>query len=134
MPAKSIKSLNKAKLDRPFDARTLREAEKIARGYRIIIEYTDGEYYGSALELPNVMADGKTRAACLRATQEAITVAVATMLEHGQEPPNPSIADRRSEQINVRLTPLEKLRLEEASRQLGYRGLSDFIRAKALES
>jgi hypothetical protein len=35
---------------------------------------------------------------------------------------------KRPAQINVRLTPEEKLLLEETARQEGFKGLSDFIR------
>ncbi|QNN23692.1 type II toxin-antitoxin system HicB family antitoxin [Planctomycetales bacterium ZRK34] len=99
----------------------------------MIIEFEDGEYYGSTLEMPYVMADGKTTAACVDATLEALTTAVATLLENDQEPPASSSDNKRSEQVNVRLTAMEKMRLEEASRRQGFRGLSDYIRNKALE-
>jgi uncharacterized protein (DUF1778 family) len=36
-------------------------------------------------------------------------------------------------QVNVRLTPDEKLALEEAASQLGYQGISDFLRAAGLD-
>jgi uncharacterized protein (DUF1778 family) len=54
------------------------------------------------------------------------------MLERGQAPP--AAAGRRTEQVNIRLTPEEKLTLEEESERKGFRGLSDFVRAAALAS
>jgi hypothetical protein len=35
--------------------------------------------------------------------------------------------------VDVRLTTEEKARLEESSRQAGFRGVSDYVRFKALE-
>ena len=44
-----------------------------------------------------------------------------------------SASDRtRTEQVNVRLTSEEKLLLEEAAKNKGSRGLSDFIRTTTL--
>jgi len=80
--------------------------------------------------MPTVFADGQTPDACVRAVREALTVAVATMLENGKRPP--TSANRRSVQVNIRLTPDEKLALEEAASRMGFKGLSDFIRHAAL--
>jgi len=85
------------------------------------------------VELPNVYADGKTPELCYKAVQEALLIAVATMLECGQRPPVPACAAKRSLQVNVRLTPEEKSLLSDASSLLGFSGLSDFIRNAALE-
>lgn len=41
---------------------------------------------------------------------------------------------KRTQQVNVRLTPEEKVILEGTARRKGFEGLSDFIRAAALES
>lgn len=130
---KRSKKTSKGKaLDRPFTAAVLKRAKAIAQQYRIILEIEDGEYYGRGFEMPYVMADGKTAASCYKATYEALVAAVATMIENGDAPPAPSSDEKRSEQVNVRLTAMEKARLEEASRQQGFRGLSDYIRSKAL--
>jgi hypothetical protein len=40
----------------------------------------------------------------VRATREALTVTVATLLESGQTPPPPASENKRTEQVNVRLT------------------------------
>jgi len=61
-------------------------------------------------------------------------VAVATMIECGQRPPQPASAGRRVEQVNVRLTAEEKLLFTNAARNLGFKGISDFIRSTALNS
>src|SRR5690349_2459476 len=114
MSAKSPSS--RRKIDRPFARDILDRARKIAATYQILIKFEDGEYYGRGLEMPFVMNDGKTADDCVRATREALTTAVATLLESGEVPPSPASEHKRTEQINIRVTPEEKLLLEEAAR------------------
>jgi predicted RNase H-like HicB family nuclease len=129
----SSKSAKRSKaIDRPFDPEILRRARKIADSYQIILHYEDGEYYGRGLELPNVMNDGKTPDECVAATRDILTTAVAYMLEIGETPPPPASEKKRTEQINVRLTTEERLVLEEAARNKGFRGISDFVRIASL--
>jgi hypothetical protein len=82
--------------------------------------------------MPFVMNDGKTPDECVRATREALTTAVATLLESGEVPPSPASQHKRTEQINVRVTPEEKLVLEEAARSRGFRGIGDYVRSNSL--
>lgn len=89
-------------------------------------------YIGSTIELPLVMGGGKSVAACAKDVLEATIAAVATMLEAGQSPPTPAREGKRDQQVNIRLTAEEKMRLEEASRREGFRSLSDFLRASGL--
>ena len=126
-----LKSSSK-KIDRPFDPAILRRAREIAGSYQIILHFEDGLYFGRGLELPTAMNHGKTPDECVRATREILTTAVAYMLESGQTPPSPASENKRTEQINVRLTPEEKLFLEEAARTKGFRGISDFVRSASL--
>ena len=122
---------NAARLDRPFDAAILGRAEGIAKGYRIIIEQDDDiGFIGRSLELPNTFADGSTPAECYISTMEATVGVVAFMLESGEHPPNPG--GKRDVQMNVRLTTEEKLQIEEEAHRKGFRGVSDYVRAKAL--
>jgi predicted RNase H-like HicB family nuclease len=130
--AKSKNSLGK--LDRSFGPDLLKRARQIAEQYRIVIKHADGEYYGQALELPGAMNDGKTPGECLQNTIDIVTTTIATMLESGQIPPLPASDERRDEQVNVRLSKLEKLTFEEAARSRGFRGVSDFMRAATLSS
>jgi predicted RNase H-like HicB family nuclease len=131
----SAKSKNKsARIDRPFSAEVLERARQIAERYRIIIRHEDGEFYGQALELPGAMNDGKTPAECLDKTIDIVVTTIAALLEQGRIPPLPSSDERRDEQVNVRLSKLEKLTFEEAARSRGFRGLSDFMRAATLSS
>jgi predicted RNase H-like HicB family nuclease len=129
----SVKSKNSStKINRPFDAALLRRAREIISGYQIILHFEDGLYYGRGLELPTAMNHGKTPDACVRATRDILTTAVAYMLESGQTPPAPASENKRTEQINIRLTPEEKMTLEEAARSKGFRGISDYVRSASL--
>lgn len=119
-------------IDRPFDPAILERARAIADRYRLIIEIEDDEYWARAVEMSMVFGDGKTPNECVENTREALTSALATMIEAGEEPPSPASEEKRTEQVNVRLTKIEKHMLEEASRGSGFRGLSDFIRATML--
>jgi len=99
--------------------------------YRIILEPDEKlGYVGSAIEMPTVFANGGTPDACVKAVREALAVAVATMLELGKRPPVGR--GQRTQQVNVRLSPDEKLALEAAAAQMGFKGLSDYVRAAAL--
>lgn len=135
---KPLRKVAKAKLDpaRPFDPELWRKAERIANRYSIVIREepdVDG-YLGRGVEFFYVMGDGRTPEACIAQTREALTLVVATMLEDGQTPPPPATEEVRTEQVNVRMSGIEKLLIEEASRSRGYRGISDFMRAAALAS
>ncbi|MEM1353358.1 MAG: hypothetical protein AAGC44_02195 [Planctomycetota bacterium] len=127
------KRKTKAELTKPFDKKVLAKAKKIAAQYTIIIHFEDEEYYGRTLEMPFVMADGPTPERCMTEVLEATIAAVAYILEEGEVPPQAASAEKRSAQVNIRLTAQEKFRLEHAARQAGFRGLSDFVRYAALD-
>lgn len=110
------------------------EAKRLAAAYQIILQFEDGEWYGRGLELPNVFGDGKTPEACVDDTREALAGAVALLLEQGQRPPAPATTGQRTEQVNVRLTAEEKVLLEASAKRKGFTGLSDFVRAAAIEA
>lgn len=138
MPAKCSKSSKKSKgsdaaLDRPFDPALEERARQLAERYRLVLE-PDIEvgFVGRGLEMPTVFADAPTPDECVRAAREALTAAVATMLEMGLRPPAPVAKGMRQAQINVRLTAEERLILEDSARRAGFRGVSDFVRAAAL--
>lgn len=127
-------SKSRKKTDAPFDAALWKRATDIASGYKLMIQKDpDVGYFGQALEMPFVMADGSTIAKCAANTLEAMTAAVATLLENGKQPPLPSNAEKRTAQINIRVTEEEKLRLEEAAQRQGFRGISDYMRSAALK-
>ena len=124
-------SAKRKSVECPFDPKVLSQARSIVGDYRLVLE-PDEELglIGSAIELPTVFADAKTPDACVKATREALTVAVATLLELGKRPP--SGRHQRTQQVNIRLTPDERLVLEEEASRLGFKGVSDFVRAAAL--
>jgi len=113
----------------------LREAEKLVDGYKIVIEPNEkAGFVGSAIEFPTAFAKGETRQKCLKATKEVLTAAVATMIHLGGTPPAPASAQRRTAQVNVRLTPTEKDLMTRAAADRGFKGLGDFLRAAAMTS
>jgi predicted RNase H-like HicB family nuclease len=131
----SVKKSRELPLDRPFTPQILKRAKEIAEQYTVILQPDpDLGYLGRGLEFPYAMDDGQTPDECVRKTREAFVAVVATMLEKGEVPPPPATEHRRQEQINIRVTPEEKLLLEEAARSKGFRGISDFIRAASLAS
>jgi predicted RNase H-like HicB family nuclease len=118
-----------------FKPGLLEKGRLLAGQYRIVLQPSSEkrDYLGWCLEMPGVMAEGSTPAKCLAETQEAIAEAIATLLETGQQPPAPyGQREVRTAQINIRVTPEEKLLLEEAGRQRGFNAVSDFVRTAAL--
>jgi len=128
----SVKSKNSEAVDRPFAPSVMARAKKLADQYQIVLTYEDGEWFAHGLELATVFADGKTVAKCVKNIRDALAATVATMLEQGQTPPVPARSGVRSEQVNIRLTLEERTVIEEAAKQRGFRGLSDFVRAGAM--
>jgi predicted RNase H-like HicB family nuclease len=122
----------KADVRRPFDPRILARAKQIAAGYQVVMWTEDGDYYGRGVELPSTFGDGPTPDACMKDTREALTVTVAYMLERGEAPPPAASEEKRTEQINLRVTAEEKLRLETLARQQGFKGVADYLRAQGL--
>lgn len=120
------------KLNREFDSKILAQSRKIAKKYEVIMSFEDGEWYGKGLEMPLVFGDGKTPDECIKNTKEALTGAIAHLLEVGEVVPAPASEGKRTEQVNVRLTVEERAILGAAARSQGFRGLGDFLRAKAL--
>ena len=131
MSAKSKKSAKA--IDRPIDAGVMAKAKAIAQEYQVILACDDGHWYGRGLELPNIHGDGKTAGQCVENTREAFGGWVAYLLEEGQRPPTPAREGTRTMQVNVRLTAEEKALLEVTAKRKGFSGLSDFVRAAAME-
>ena len=134
MPARSKRSSKSKTLDRPVKPEVWNVARRVAEQYQVVLHQENRHWYGRGLELPYVFGDGGTPAKCLENTREAFAVAVAHLLEQGERPPTPASEGTRTQQVNVRLTADEKLLLETVANRKGFKGLSDFIRAAALES
>jgi predicted RNase H-like HicB family nuclease len=119
-------------IDAPFDPAVLKRARTIAAGYRIVLEPSETlGYVGSSIEMPGVFDAGKTPDECFKKTRDALMYAVATMIEAGERPPTGKA--KRTMQVNIRLSPEEKYQLEAAAARLGFRAISDFLRAAGLE-
>jgi hypothetical protein len=118
---------------RPVAPEALRRARTIADSYQIVVRLEDGQYAGRGLEYPECVGFGATAAAAVEETRAAMVAGVAVMLERGQTPPPPASEGARTEQVNIRFSAEEKLALETAARQRGFRGISDYIRAVTLE-
>jgi len=129
--ARSRKSSGKGKgvRRRRLDPALLERARKIAESYQVVMWFEDGEWYGRGLELPLTMDDGKTPDECMAKMRAAMASTVAVMLEDGLAVPPPASDNIRNEQVNLRVTSYEKLRLEAAA---GADGISDFVRTAAL--
>ena len=128
LPKKRLKAI-----DRPFHPNVLRHARELAATYQVVMWEEDGEYFGRGVELPGTMNDGATPDECMRKTRESFVTTVAYMIEQGETPPPPATTNVRTEQVNVRLTANERLAIETAAKQNGYAGLSDYMRAAALQ-
>ena len=122
-----------SRIDRPFAPDILRQARNIAAQYGIVIRReADSGFVGESVELPLNVGVGDTVEECLSETREVLTSAIAAMLERGQRPPSAASEGKREVQLNIRLTADERLRLEEAARQAGFRSISDYVRSAAL--
>ena len=134
MSDESKKSKKKSDPARPFDATVLEQAKRIAGQHQIVVhhEKEEGYWYGYGLELPLTMGGGKTAQACIRDTQIALIVSVATTIERGETPSMPAKQGRRTQQVNVRLTDEEKAVLTATAKARGFKGLGDYLRSTAL--
>ncbi len=116
-----------------MDPVILERARALSARYRIVLEPEEElGYVGHPLEMPGVMDDGQTPDECVAKVREAIATTVGMMLEQGQAPPPPANGEKRTAQINVRVTEEEKAQFEAAARRDGFRGVSDFLRAAGL--
>ena len=122
-----------AAIDRPFAAGVLQKARHAAAQYGVIVWQEEERYLGTAIELPNCLGIGDTPDHCVNETREIMVSALATDIERGIEPPSPAPARRRTEQINIRVSPLERKRLEIAAETGGFHGISDYVRNLALK-
>jgi predicted RNase H-like HicB family nuclease len=133
-PIMSGKSGKSAVLNKPFAVSALAKAKAITQAYQIILHCEEGHWFGRGLEMPQIFGDGKSVNQCMENTREALIGATALLLERGEKPPAPAQIGQRSKQVNIRLTDEEFALLKITARNKGFSGLSDFLRAAALES
>jgi predicted RNase H-like HicB family nuclease len=134
--ASGITAEERKRLSRPFDRATWARATELAAQYKVVIETNDAGtgYVGYTIEMPFTFGEGSTSAACFRDTLQAAALGIATLLESNQRPPSPTREGKREQQLNVRLSSDEKLRLEAAAERDGFRSVSDFVRSAALKA
>lgn len=121
-------------LEKTFDQITSARAREIAEQYRVVLEPNEDSWLGWSLEMPGVLAEGETKEKCLSEIYKALTFTLSVLLREGETPPTPlKERERRSIQVNVRLSPGEKLILEQAARRQGFKGLADFLRFAGLQ-
>lgn len=119
----------------PIDRELLKKAEGFARDYHIVIEsHERAGYMGTSLEIPTVFSTGATPDKCVSATQQALTVAIAAMMEAGVNPPKPYVERKRDEQMNIRIDAEEKLLLKQAANRQGFSSISEFVRVTVLRN
>ena len=120
----------------PLSAAIRKRANEIAARYTIYVApnaYSSkpGSFLARVLELPYAFANGDTPEEALTKLERVMQTIIGAILERGDLPPEPGAANR-TEQVNIRLTPGEKMRFERAAQNAGFRSISDYIRAAAL--
>lgn len=119
--------------DNPFAPEIWRRALEIAQTYTIlIVQEPEVGYLGRTVEMPFAMSDGRSYEACAANTLEATASGIAVMLEAGQTPPTSLRERKRDQQLNIRITAEERLRLEALAANDGFRSVSDYVRSAAL--
>ena len=119
--------------DHVFPLTIQRRATKAASNYQIVIQaHPEGGFAGRVGEMRSIVGFGETVLDCYQETLENLTFALAILMEDGQKIPSPFSDRSRAEQVNVRLTSEEKQQLVERAKAGGFRGVSDYVRAKAL--
>lgn len=114
-------------------AKFLEEGCRISSAYTVVLEPHEQEgFRGRTLELPYVVGFGRTQADCTASLQEALAVAVGSMLANEELPPAPAVEGRRDEQVNIKLTRHEKAFFTHAARREGFRSIADFMRSLAM--
>lgn len=108
------------------------QARRLAGAYELLVYSHAGGFRGHAVEMPQTFGQGRTEESARRNTRAAIIAALSAMIKKGQTPPVPASMRRRTRQVNIRLSAIEKQALEERARRKGYNGISDYLRAVAL--
>ena len=117
--------------DKPFAAAILEKASQGVERYRFAFWREDGRFVGQCVEL-DTRGVGRTAEAAVAEARKLALTAAAFMLEAGRRLPLPSAGQARTVQVNIRLSPAEKLAIEEAAQANGFRGISDYLRVRGL--
>lgn len=129
--AKRKKPLNPR---RPFARKVLERARQVAADYQVVLWHQDERWFGRGLEMAFVFGDGPTPQAALADAREALVTTVASMIEEGETPPAPAVGgeQKRDQQVSIRLSRQEKLRVDALAKARGFKGAADYLRARAL--
>jgi len=112
----------------------IRKAKRMAGTYKIEVRPNrESGFVGTIPGFATIVGRGRTREECLRDAQEALVAGIATMLHHGGCPLKPTPIDRKTELLNIRITPEDKGLLTKAANQLGFKRLSEFIRHAVMD-
>lgn len=124
---------NRKAIDRPFNPAHLAQAERAIDRYTLVIRKDpEAGYLGTWLEFPGVLGVGDTFAKCHTEARDLLKTALACLIEVGESLPAPAGENRRSVQLNIRLSAFEKTRLESLADRQGFRSISDYVRFAAL--
>ncbi len=117
---------------RPVDPAVRRQARELAAKYQVIVRRDDelGGLSGRGVELPNALGFGETADEVIAEVRGNMEALVIHMIERGETPPLMG-TPQRTEQINLRLTRMERETIESLARAAG-QGVSDYIRAVAI--
>ncbi|MBL0871017.1 MAG: type II toxin-antitoxin system HicB family antitoxin [Phycisphaerales bacterium] len=131
--SRSSRSTRKARKPKTVTPGSLRSAEALASNYTFVLSpHAEEGFMGQFIEFPGVWGFARTPEACFVETRSLLVSTIGAMIDEGEVLPSPASDDNRSKQVNIRLTELEKLRIEAVARQMGFRSISDYIRAAAL--
>ncbi len=120
---------------RASDPAVIDRARRMAAKYRLVLEPdASGGFKAHAIEMPRASGAGRTADKCVDNTRAAIVSAVVKMLVKGDAPPLPAGETRRVEQINIRVSPEDRILLEEAARQQGCRSVADYVRRVSIRT
>lgn len=116
----------------PFSAAVQRRAAELAARYSLVVSASDEGWSARCVEIPTAFAFAETEERALESARERVRVLLAFMIEQERKLPAPMRESKRDSQVNVKLTAEERMVIEEAARQQGFRGLSDFFRFAAM--
>jgi predicted RNase H-like HicB family nuclease len=111
----------------------LARAAELAERYKVTVWIEEGEWYGKCVELPHCMGDGASADAAIASTRQAIRAGLAADLADGLPVPLPARDGVRSQQVNIRLSADERAAIEANAARMGFKGMADYIRARALQ-
>jgi predicted RNase H-like HicB family nuclease len=123
------------RVDRSVAPEVQVRAEAPAISYRVTVEWDaeGSEYYGQCVELPGALCSGATADACVQSVRDSVAAIILVLIEQGDVILPPRSAGKRTEMVNVRVSPQKKKRIEKAARAARLDGVSDYMRRATLQ-